>query len=299
MYKLLVNNIDILPKSNNLGWNSDIDTLGTELSFDSLYNIPEGTVVSIHINNNEHIRAVVVKKSEKKFSYSYTCFDFSFYLKNEVVKQFNTTASAAIISLLNEYGIKNAVVSIPTHVSKIYKDESISGIIDDILSQAENEQGIKYFREMQADILVISKLTDMKITPKILIGSDIVINSSIEDMKNKIIIVSGDEKNTSIIASVEDKVGQSKYGLLQVIETVDEKDISKAKNIANNLLKAQNKIFKDTSIPLLGIKDAETIKANRLIELNVGTKLKGWYKIKSASHSLSNNKHAVSISLEW
>jgi hypothetical protein len=299
MYKLLVNNIDILPKSNNLGWNSDIDTLGTELSFDSLYNIPEGTVVSLHINNNEHIRAVVVKKSEKKFSYSYTCFDFSFYLKNEVVKQFNTTASAAIISLLNEYGIKNAVVSIPTHVSKIYKDESISGIIDDILSQAENEQGIKYFREMQADILVISKLTDMKITPKILIGSDIVINSSIEDMKNKIIIVSGDEKNTSIIASVEDKVGQSKYGLLQVIETVDEKDISKAKNIANNLLKAQNKIFKDTSIPLLGIKDAETIKANRLIELNVGTKLKGWYKIKSASHSLSNNKHAVSISLEW
>jgi len=49
---------------------------------------------------------------------------------------------------------------------------------------------------------------------------------------------------------------------------------------------------------VLGIKDAETIKANRLIEINVG-KLKGWYRIKSAGHNLSNNKNTVNISLEW
>lgn len=299
MYKLIANNVDILTRSNNLNWRSDIDTLGTELSFESLYNLPEGTIESFYINNKEYIRSIAIKKSEDKFSYSYTCLDYSFYLKNEVVKQFNTNASNAISSLLNEYRIKNKVVNIPTKIKKIYKDESIASIIDDILDQAEKDQGIKYFKEMQGDTLVVSKLLDMKITPKILISTDITINSSIEEMKNKIIVVSNEENNNSILAMVEDKSNQSKYGLLQEIENVDEKNIAQAKNIAMNLLKAKNKIFRDTTIELLGIKDAETIRANRLIELNVGNKLKGWYRIKSANHTLSKNKHTVNISLEW
>lgn len=300
MHKLIVGGVDILPKSNNLGWKSDADTLGTELSFDSLYNLPEGTVNSLYINDKEYIRAIVKNKSEGKFSYSYTCIDYSFYLKNEIIKQFNkVAASSAISSLLKEYGIKSKIVSIPTKITKIYKDEAISAVIDDILEQAEKEQGIKYFKEMQVDTVVISKLQNMKITPKILIGDDFTINSSIEEMKNKILIVSNGEDNNSILAVAQDKNSQSKYGLLQEIESIEEKDMSQAKNIAINLLKAKNKIFKDTSIPLIGVKDAETIKANRLIELNIGNKLKGWYRIKSASHNLSNDKHSINIELEW
>ena len=299
MYKLIANNTDILPKSNSISWTSDIDTLGTELLFDSLVDLSEGTIVSLYINNKEYIRAIVIKKSEGAFSFNYTCFDYSWYLKNEVIKQFNgLSASSSISSLLNEYGIKNSVVSIPTRIKKIYKDEAISAIIDDILSQAEQEQGIKYFKEMQVNILVINKLQDMKISPKILIGKDITINSSIEEMKNKVLIVSSNDESTKIIASAEDKVNQSKYGLLQTIESVEDKDITKAKNIANNMLKASNKVFKDTSFDVLGLKGAETIKANRLIQLNIG-KLRGWYRIKSASHTLSNNKHTVNISIDW
>lgn len=300
MYKLIAGGIDILSKSNNLSWNSDIDTLGIELSFDSLYSLPEGIVTSLYINNKEYTRGIVIKKSEGKFSYSYTCFDYSFYLKNEVIKQFNNvSASSAISSLLKEFKIKNEIVSIPTKITKIYKDEAISAIIDDILEQAEQEQGIKYFKEMQVDTIVINKLQDMKINPKILIGADFTINSSIEEMKNKILVVSSGESNNSIFAIGQDKSSQVKYGLLQEVESIEDKNIAQAKNIAVNLLKARNKIFKDTSIPLIGVKDAETIKANRLIELNVGNKLKGWYRIKSASHSLSNGKHTINIELEW
>lgn len=299
MYKLIVNNTTILPRSGNLSWSSDIDTLGTELSFESLFNLAEGSIVSFFINNKEYFRGIIVKKSESKFTYSYVAFDYSFYLKNEVIKQFNTTASGAITTLLNEYGIKNKVVNIPTKIQKIYKDESISSVIDDILSQAEQDQGIKYFKEMQSDTLIISKLQDMRIAPKILIGSDITINSSIEEMKNKILVVVNGEDNNSIIASSEDKANQSKFGVLQEIESIEEKDISQAKNIANNLLKSKNKIFKNTSINVLGIQGAETIRANRLIELNIKNKLKGWYRIKSASHSLTNGSHKVNISLEW
>jgi len=298
MYNLYAKNIDILPLSNNLSWSSDIDALGTELSFDSLYDLAEGTIVSLYINKKELLRTILIKKSEGKFSFNYSCFDFSIYLKNEVIKQFNgVSASTAITSLLNEYGIKNNIVGIPTKIKKIYKDTDISSIINEILEQAEAEQGVKYFKEMQVNTLVINKLQDMKISPKILIDRDITINSSIEELKNKILIVSSGESK-KVLATVQDASSQSRFGLFQQIESVEKKDVAQAKNIANNILKANNKIFKDTNINVLGIKNTETIKANRLIEINVG-KLNGWYRIKNASHNLSNNKHTVSIGLEW
>jgi len=299
MYKLIYNGIDILPKSNNLSWENDIDTLGIMLSFDSLYNVPVGAIISLYINNKEYTRGIIVDKTESVFAYSYLSHDYSFYLKNEVIKQFNTSASNAIVSLLNEFGIKNKIVSIPTRINKIYKDESIADIIEDILEQAEKDQGIKYIKEMQIDTVVIEKLEDMKITPKILIGKDITINSSIEDMRNKILITSGSGDNIGIITTAQNKASQMQYGILQEVEVLDDKDIAQSKSIAENLLIAKNRIFKEAIIPLLGVKDAETIKANRLIELNVDTKLKGWYRIKSASHELTNSKHTVNIELEW
>ncbi len=300
MYKLICKNTDILLRSNNITWSSDIDTLGIQLSFDSLYNLSEGSIVSLWTNNKEHLRTIVVKKSEGKFKYNYTCFDYSWYLKNEVIKQFNgVSASAAIKSLLSEYNIKSSIINIPTKINQIYKDQSIASIIDDILQQAEKEQGIKYFKEMQINTVVINNLQNMKISPQILISDEITINSSIEELKNKILVVnSSDDKKNKILAIAEDKGCQSQVGLLQMIEGVDGKDVAKAKNIANNLLKANNKIFKDTSFDVLGIKDAETIKANRLIQIKAG-KLNGWYRIKSASHTLSNNKHTVNIGLEF
>lgn len=299
MYRVVFNGVDILKKSNNTSWNSDTDTLGMQVTFDSLVNLTEGSIISFLISSKEYFRGIIIKKSEGKFSYNYTAMDYSFYFKNEVIKQFNgIKASSAITSLLKEYGINSKIVNIPTAINKIYK-QSLSDIIEDILKQAEEDQGIKYFKEMNVNTLVVKKLQDMRIKPKIIIGSDITIESSIEEMKNKILVVSSEESNNSIYAMAEDKNSINKFGLLQKIESIEEKNISQAKNITNNLLRQYNKVFKSTSINVLGIDGAETIRANRLIELNVGNKLKGWYKIKSANHTLSNNKHNVTIELEW
>lgn len=299
MYRIIFNGMNILAKSNNISWSSDTDTLGMQVTFDSLVNLTEGSIISFLISNKEYFRGIIIKKSESKFSYNYTAMDYSFYLKNEVIKQFNgSKASSAITSLLKEYGINSKIVNIPTAINKIYK-QSLSDIIEDILKQAEEDQGIKYFKEMNVNTLVVKKLQDMRIKPRIIIGSDITIESSIEEMKNKILIVSSEESNKSIYATVQDKSNINKFGLLQKIESVEEKNISQSKNIARNLLNKYNKAIKSTSINLLGIKNAETIRANRLIELNVANKLKGWYKIKSANHTLSNDKHNVTIELEW
>ena len=53
MYRVVFNGVDILKKSNNISWNSDTDTLGMQVTFDSLINLTEGSIISFLINNKE------------------------------------------------------------------------------------------------------------------------------------------------------------------------------------------------------------------------------------------------------
>jgi hypothetical protein len=297
--KVVTSNVDISNFSNNYSWTNDTDTLGTQLTFDSMKNIADSAVVSLYFNGAEYFRGVVVDKDTKRWTYSYTAQDYSFYFKNGVVKQFNgMSVSDAIKSLASECYLIPDIVDIPTVINHIYVDE-IGNIIDDMLNQAEKNQGVKYFKEIIANKLIVKKLSDMVITPKIILPKDITIRSSIEEMKNKITIVSGSDDNASIIATAEDTSQQWYYGVLSHTESVDETDAAKAQNIADNLLKEKNKIFKSTSFDVTGVKDAETIRANRMIFLHVGSRLNDFYKIKSAAHTLVKGVHKVNISLEW
>lgn len=300
MYKLITANTDILYNSKSLAWSSDMDTLGTQLTFESIKDLYEGQVVSLFNDSKELIRGIIIKKKPNRFTYSYTVLDYSFYLKNKILIQFNSiSASDAISSIANGAYIQADIVNIPTIINSIYKNKSRSEIIDDILAQAKADQGIDYFKEIEGNILYIRKLQDMKINPSILLPKEISPESSIENMKNRIQIVSNSESNNSIIASADDTSNQGWYGVLSDMQEVEDKDIAQAQNIANNALNEANKIEKNVSLDIIAFDGADGIKANRLIYLNAGSRLCGYYKIKSASHTLEKNKHKVNLTIEW
>lgn len=298
MFKLTANGRNITDKSNNISWGTDTATLGAQVTFDSLYNIPEGTVVSTFFDGKEDIRAIVCEKTANKYTFSYVAFDYAHLLKNEVTKQFNQMpANAAITSLLGEYGVKCSCCSIPTLITQIYKD-SLNSILDDILSQGEADQGVQYVREMQADKLVVDRLTNKKISPVLLVGESLSIVSSIRELVNRVIVVSGGEENAAVQSVAEDAASIAKYGLHQIIENVDDKDVAQAASIAKNILTEGNRIVHTCTVPALALAGGEQVKANRMLQLKAGP-LNGWYRIKSAEHSLSDGKHQVSIGLEW
>lgn len=301
MYKLITNSIDIINSSNNISWSSDSDTLGTQLTFESIKNLSEGSVVSLYNNSKEIFRGVIIKKTTNKNTWSYTVQDYSFYLKNKVIKQFNNiNAKTAITSFLSEAYIQSNIVDIPTIINETYKNKTLAEIIDDILEKAAKDQGIEYFKEIEGNILYIRKLQDMKINPKVYIASDFTVDSSIENLKNKIQVIKSDgsEENAKILATAEAKEKQRWYGILSEIQEEDEENIAKAQNIANNLLKKSNMIERSTNVDLVAFDGADDIKANRMIYLNAGS-LCNYYKIKSATHTLEKNLHKVSISIEW
>jgi hypothetical protein len=321
MYKLIVENQDIMSYCNNIAWNNDSQTLGTQLNFDSIKEFVTGSAVSLWNDSLEIVRGVAIKPTEKRWSYGYVCQDYSFYLKNKITIQFNgMCASDAIDSLLGSAYIIGDIVPIPTLISKIYKEKTLSEIIEDILTISEADQAVTYFKEIEGNILYIRKLEDMIITPNILLPKEINIEKSMENMKNRIEIVSNVSSKTSIAktskktgnittsvktskesitAVAEDTTNQPFYGVLTDQQTVKDENTAQAQNIANYQLSILNKIEYQATFEVVAVEGGDTIKANRMIYLKAGQKLDGYYKIKSANHTLTKGIHKVNICIVW
>ena len=298
MYKLVCNGSDIIYNSNTLNWNSDTDTLGTQLSFESIKDLQEGIIISLFNDNKELIRGIIIKKTIRNNYYSYVVQDYSFYLKNEIRIEFNgTTASSAIDSMLSKAYIQGDICSIPTKITERYC-EGIGNIVDKILEISEKDQGKKYFKEIDVNVLKIRELYDMKINPKIYIAREFDVESSIENMKNRIEVIGNEENNNSLLAEAEATEMQYFYGILSKIEKVSAENIAQAKNIANNLLYELNVIERSTTIPVVAFEGADDIKANRMIYINAGV-LCGYYKIKSANHHLDKGLHKIDLGIDW
>lgn len=304
----------------SLNWSDNIDTLGTQLTFDiarnrddlSLKNydlVEIGDKLILKNNSKEIFRGVITDVAWNKYSKGIVAFDYAIYLnKSKTIKQFkNIQASEAIRQLCGVFKIPiGNIDTITTPISKIYKDKTIAEIIKDILSQAENELDIKYRLEMREGKIYIKKYVDLEVDPifktksqqfKILntIGN-INKSESIQEMKNSVLVSSKDEEDTRVVESVKDEVNIAKYGLLQEVLSVQDKDESQTNNIAKNKLKELNRIQEDISLDLLG---SDLLRAGRIIPLNNDNfDLKGRYLIKSSNHSYSNSIHKTSITIK-
>ncbi|WP_432408563.1 XkdQ/YqbQ family protein [Wukongibacter sp. M2B1] len=320
----LINNngkkLNITQLCSNLSWRDSIETLGMELTFDIARNteddnIPDvveiGNKLILKNNSTEIFRGIITDLGTERYKKAITAFDYAFYLnQSRTIIQFRKiSAKEAISQLCTKFNVPiGNITSISTPITKIYKDKTIAEIIKDILKQATNELGIKYRLEMRAGKLYIEKYTDLIVTATFQPSSNLEAfnildaigniskTESIQDMKNSIQITSGNEKSSRIVATAEDTTNIAKYGLLQEVESVDDKDISKATNIANNKLKELNRINEDTTISLLGNDD---VRAGRILEVaNTIFDLKGQYLVKSCTHTYSNSIHKMSITVE-
>lgn len=307
-YKLSVEGKSIEGIAGNLSWSSDSETLGQSLSFEMPFDkdgglfptafIEPGNKVTLRYNSDLVFFGVVVDEdADAEKPRKYTCFDLAFYLnKSSVTMQFNNvSATVAIEELCKKFNIKCAVTAIPTKIKKIYKSTVVSEVLKDILTIAEEKTGNKYRFEMQGDTLVIFMWKDRHVKVETKWISNPKRSRSIENMKNSIEIVSGDEKKTKLLATAKDDASIKKYGLLQESHTIDDKEKGTAKTVAANLLKELNRIQEEGSVSLLGNYE---VRAGRLITIKEPyTGLQGDYYIKNASHTISNGIHLMNLSL--
>lgn len=312
-FKLFLNKIDITKMVANIKFSDSIDTLGAQLTFDvarEFYGHVElGDVVVFNINGITIFIGLIVSRNIQELTFECTCYDFAWYLnKSTVVKQYkNVKGDEVIKSICQEVGIKVKVQGAVAIIDTIYKDKTIIDVIKDVLDKSTQINGKRFNLEMDKDTLLINPFKKIIINPKYILSDETEIyinknigsinyNDSIDELKNAIIVISGDEKAARHIGEATDEQSIKKYGKIQNIVTLDAKDFSQANTIAKTKLKELNKINQNISLSLLG---SSEIRAGRIIEFyNEKFKLSGNYLIKSSSHTFENGIHRVSINVE-
>ena len=311
---------DISDIVGGISWSDNVESLGMEFCFSvgvsdeiyfSKFVIDVGDM-GIFRKESEIFRGIIVNKTisdttEQKFK----AYDFCWYLnKSKLIKQFNgINAGEAIKQLCSEMNIKlGKIATMKSNISHIYYDKTVSDIIDDILEQETAETAKIYIKEMRGDSFYIFEKGTLFIKPMYQPAFNIsafpVTNAigsfdrewSIEDMKNAVKIVSASEKSVRILGEAQHEQNIQKYGLLQEIETVDEKDFNKAQNIAQNKLEQYNKVGETFHVDLLG---DDTTRAGRMIIIdNEKIDVSGDFFIKNCNHTVSGGVHTMSMELE-
>jgi len=308
---------DITKLIGNLSWSDNVDTLGTQLSFDSARNrddknlkdyIKIGDKIILSNNSKEVFRGIITDLDWSRYGKSVTAFDYAFYLnQSKTVKQFKKiAASEAITQLCKVFNMPiGSITKINTKISKIYKDKTIAEIIKDILTQAEKELGYKFRLETREGKLYIEKYTDLivnatfqpyenaKSIDVLTAIGNISKKESIQNMRNSILITSDDEKDSSIKVTKDDPVNIKLYGLLQEVSTEQGKNKSETENIAKNKLKELNRVQTDITLDLLG---NDILRSGRIINLTNSTfDITGKFIIQSSNHTYDNKIHKTTI----
>lgn len=309
-YKLIVGGNDITPYVGNLSWQNSIDELATKMSFEvaksdtnyvNTYAPHIGDIVNF-CTNIEIFRGIVIAVDEgDKFKNKYTVTDFGWYLnKSKETYQFNNmNAKKAVIRLCSDFNIPiDSVPELNTSITQIYIDKCISDILSDILDKC----GGSYNFDMTPNGIRIYKYGEIyaypefRITPNThLIYSpslrgNVSHTLSIEDMKNSVKVITETDKVYTVKAVAKDTDSIYKYGVLQDVFKIDEKD-GDANTYAKNKLAELNKIKESFSIEIIEAINSYT-RAGALITVdNIN------YLIESADHSIKNGIHYVKLGL--
>ena len=321
MYKVIIKDKDVSDIIGNLTWRDTVDTLGVEVDFELpinrydkkfefLYDITLGDPIQIlNAKGEVLVQAIIVSETPNGKITSFTAYDMAWYLnKSTVIKQFKKMiGNDCVKSLCKEIGINVEVTGLDTKIDKIYKDKAVSEVIKDIIEQCSQFNSKKFFIEFDKNKLIVSPYKKIKVFGTYEMQKDKFINineniggvslsKSIVDMKNSVLVITENKGAIRTIGEEQDSKSIEKYGKLQEVVTLDEKEFSKANLVAKNELKKLNKITEDFSIDVLG---DDNVKSGRVIDIDLPLfNLKGEYLIKESNHTISNHIHKISLKLE-
>ena len=321
MYKVIIKDKDVSDIIGNLTWRDTVDTLGVEVdfelpinrydkNFEFLYDITLGDPIQIlNAKGEVLVQAVIVTETPNGKITSFTAYDMAWYLnKSTVIKQFKKMiGNDCVKSLCKEIGINVEVTGLDTKIDKIYKDKAVSEVIKDIIEQCSQFNSKKFFIEFNNGTLKVMPYQKIKVFGTFEIQKDKFINineniggvslsKSIVDMKNSVLVITENKGAIRTIGEEQDSKSIEKYGKLQEVVTLDEKEFSKANLVAKNELKKLNRITEDFSIDVLG---DDNVKSGRVIDIDLPLfNLKGEYLIKESNHTISNHIHKISLKLE-
>ena len=280
---------------------TDSEANGEEMSFSSLARYDVGSHVSVIDEGKVQFLGVIVSVDETPLPpYSYRAIDLSWNLKSDMVIQFkNVRIDDAIHRLCKRIGVTCSTQYVTNMLSRkisgIYKDTAVN-IINQLLEKATSVSGIEFYFEVRGEKLYIYECFSLKLRPSGLFSDQGTITYSIEDVKNEIYVVDG---NGTELAWAWSDSSIAKLGTLrQNVEVEEKTEIPTAEKTALSTLHETNRMKATTSVELLARSDVWEIRKNRSIYIDAG-KIRGWYRILSATHTVEDDMHRFTLEIEW
>ena len=259
------------------------------------------------VTNEEVFRGIVLTVDDgSDTSNNYTVCDFGFYLnKSKETYQFNKISVNRLLNqVCSDFGIGvDSICDIPYTVTKIFLDKTVSEIIDEVLTEAGAYTGYEYNFDVTPSGLRVYKLGDLKAYPEFRVTpntprtysvpyrGNVSHSTSIEDMKNSVKIITGDDKGFSLKATARDEQLISKYGLLQEVVKIDNDKVSSASALAKQKLK-ELAVKKETfSFEVIEEMDSYTRAG---MEIDVDGYI---FIIEGSDHKIVNGVHIVKLDL--
>ena len=239
----------------------------------------KGIVINTSLDNIERVSLTVVSESWYISTYE------------ELIKVKNFRADKVISETLTRYDsdFKLESISLQNKITKIYKGQSIIGIIDDVIRQSEGAIGKKIYRTFENETLkIFTSPIAYELNLEYAI-SKLKLSYNGEDLKTQIKVYTEEKKKIAVEAVKKNIELAKKAGIIQKVESVKAKDKKQADLMAENLLKIYGQIKRTGTFMLFGDYKARIGMSVR-IENND-------YIISGLKHTIEDEIHLMSVGI--
>lgn len=292
----------------SLSWTDDIETYTTIVKFTSQLEFNVGRQFVLNNGNNQLLRCMITDVDfDRDLIYQYTAYDFGFYLgKNEVTIQLQGAIENAIRRLLASVNIPiGTIMGVRGTVNNFYRKQTIQAVLSDLLTLATGQTGINYTVDCRNGVVNIGPyfLLDNilgDLSNNIQINSadnlgNVKVVTSMQEMRNRILVYTGNERNSQLQTLQQDNENINRFGILQEIIEPGENERN-FNVIAQNRLRERNRIRTSLNVELLG---DDRIRKGALLPIrDARVGINGIFVVRSSDHKVENRVHTVNCNLE-
>jgi len=293
-------------------WNDDVSQVFTYFKFTSPQRYSCGDRIELFDDFSQEtvLFGMITHITQNQLGvFTYEGYDYGFYLcKNTAIIQFNNqTVSGAIESLCNKSGLRVGTISnIQNRVTKIYRGETLDRILFDIYEMAVNN-GLEdeFFvdcRNGRVNLFQCERNNDIRgyIADSYSINSfnnimGVNNTQSINDLKNSVELWSSNPMDKTPVIFRQNQQSIERYGTLNQIETVNEKQIVNISEYIENRLNTLNQITETFSLTVYS--DFHLRKGVIFQLNNERVNMEGSFVVVSSEHQIQGTEERVKVSL--
>ncbi len=300
----------------NINWTDDIDNVFISFTFSCTKAYLVGNWIELYEKDDKKtiFYGIITRQPRNRAEiYTYSGFDKGFYLeKNKITIQYrNSNISNAIKEACKEINVEcGTIPKIDYTVKKIYKNNTVTDVLKDLLKIAK-EKGLKgnlYFDCKNGKLNLYEYALNDSLKGYVAniyrLNTFDTVNSfditySIENMKNKIKVISSVTKNKQTTINerytTPENENTKKYGILQEIIELDADEKQSSETIAKKTLSELNIVEQEISLDVIGDYNVRkgTITPIKKERLNIDD----YFLIKSSNHNIVGTKETVSINV--